>query len=203
MKAPSLLLATLTVAFGILAACSSDRPAGSSSGNTPIGPSSSSSSGGTSSGEGGASSGGPDASGLCSEGDNFQGGAVFEIEMGGTMPTAIGGKIVPGLYNLSELYIWKARVDAGDEPGVTSKPTGKQASMSIRMSETEAKLLTAEGTSSLGPTTFLGGGYKTDGVNLTLEGRCPSAASKSFTFTASSNGLVLYEGTREYVFALK
>jgi hypothetical protein len=109
-----------------------------------------------------------------------------------------------GLYNLSEQVVWVGPiVDAGGEPSTEAKLTGNKAGASLRITETEAKLLTTEGTTSLGAETFIGGGYKTDGTSFTLEGKCPSGAStKTFGYTASENGIVLYEGQKQRVFSI-
>lgn len=212
-RAPLASLARLVLGLSLftgtalVAACSSDdRPpgAGSSSGNT---------SGGPIPREGGANTDGPVGpvdpavnATLCDSTEQI-GGPVEETEVGGEVPPARGGALVPGAYQLREMqkYVPFVPTDGGGDPGLGLKPTtGVVGRSTLYVFATGViRTVGARGNASGVPNDKVEGfTYTSKATSLDLVPVCPSAgAVKVVPYSAEGSTLVLQiDGTHTEIY---
>ncbi|MBX3223903.1 MAG: hypothetical protein KF795_25545 [Labilithrix sp.] len=186
------------VTMPLVAACGDENPPASTGASSSGAPAPTTSPTGTSPPDGGGAN-----TPLCASEPRTAGTAI-EIRMAGTQPAPLGGTIAPGTYALSEVYTWTAPIADAGEDIPTQQVTGKIASKTLRLTATDAKLIGAEGTESggLGADRLTAGTYTTEGVSFVLRPTCAAGPVKTYGYTASSAGIVLYDGDRQEIFSV-
>lgn len=148
-----------------------------------------------------AGDGGGDA--LCAM-EAREAGTAMEIRTAGEQPPPLGGTIAPGTYVLSEAYVWVAPIVDGGEDVARQQVTGKIFSKQLRLTAAHAKIIGAEGTETdgLGADRLTAGTYTTRETSLVLTPTCATGPAETYGYTASSAGIVLYDGDRQEIFTL-
>lgn len=174
-----------------LAACSDDdMPAASSSGTTPV----------QADGGGGA----PEASAsqitprpdLCAS-LALGGEAVTELRLRGDAPPPLGGVLAPGTYDLVELneYAGSASPETdGGEDAPSTVVTGRQAQITIVVTEFELRVIEARGNvGALAAPTTRAMLYRTEGAYLLGTLVCPSTAlPATIPYSAAGAGFAIF-----------
>lgn len=174
----------------VSSACSSDDSPGSSSGIRGFPEDSGNPT------EGGGSDASPD-SGLCT-GLSLGGDTIAELAVEGEVPPALGGAIVPGIYDLSELQVYGVFPDAGTvdggEPPPVNPLTGKAARATVIVLPNSLRFVEARGTAdALGPENARAFEYRADGTAMSATQVCPSAApAKVIPYSSVGSGLALF-----------
>jgi len=135
---------------------------------------------------------------LC-QGLTLGGEATEELELMGDAPPPLGGKIEPGLYDLTELYTYTPASppqDPGDDEPVTVHLSGRTGQATVIVTTYRMQIIEAYGTvgAALGAPTSRALAYRTDGTSLVGTNVCPSTAPPApFSFsTTSPNSFALY-----------
>ena len=187
-------LACGMLAFGIVAACTepTDRPATAVVSGMPP---QASGGGGGGSGDGGSGTGegGADA-GACTD-LAITGTLVDRTGVQGDPPTALGGTVVDGDYDLSAYSVY---VGVGGVAG----PTGITARATIRISGgTIDEVIELGGTGKTTTTTASRSAYSASGATFAETELCPSTgAGRQLQFTATDPILTLTDATSKEAF---
>ncbi|MBX3187094.1 MAG: hypothetical protein KF819_08770 [Labilithrix sp.] len=146
---------------------------------------------------------------LC-EGLARQGDAVPELELRGDAPAPLGGTIVPGTYDLAELYAYAGEQPGGsDEETPGSKITGRAGQGTLVVTQYEMRFLEARGAAESDakawPEQARAVLYRVDGTSLVSTAVCPTTALPvSLPFSAVGTGLAIFvDPTHREVYTLR
>jgi hypothetical protein len=119
-----------------------------------------------------------------------------EVQWIGAVPASTGGTIVAGTYVLEDLYYYPDVPEAG----LLALPT--VARKTLVLETTTYSFAQAVGTvdAGVGAAVVTGGTYVASGTSLTLTQSCPTSASVTYSYSATSTILTLASGsnTEEY-----
>lgn len=133
-----------------------------------------------------------------------RGGAVVpEMDLAGDPPAALGGTVIAGTYDLTELDVYEGQLDTEDAgPHGPSYPrmTGKAAQATMVVSEFAIRTVEARGTAPDGPLSAertYAVLFRVDGTSLVETPVCPSTeAPVEVSFSAVGGGLAIFTDSR-------
>lgn len=125
---------------------------------------------------------------------------ISELEHASDPPPALGGTVVPGTYDLSELIVYSGPPDPGSSGGggpVTTRVTGRAAQITLVITEFELRSIEArgapDGDGGLLEGRSRAGLYRTDGTSLFETEVCPGTSLPvALPFSAVGGGLALF-----------
>jgi hypothetical protein len=134
---------------------------------------------------------------LC-DGLMLGGNPIAETSLAGGPPPPLGGKVIPGTYDLEELDVYAAARagDGGGDSTPVPPPTGRVAQATIVVTEFAVRTIEAHGSSmdaGLPPETARAVLYRVDGTSLVVTAVCPTTEQpRSVPFSAVGGGLALF-----------
>ena len=185
-------LACGVLAFGLVAACTqaTDKPATAVvSGMPPT----ASGGGGSSSGDGGTGEAGGDG-GVCTE-LAVTGTLVDRTGVQGDPPTALGGNVANGDYDLSAYAVYVGASGVAGPTGITAKASIRIAGANID------QILELGGTGKTATTTATRSAFSASGATFAETQLCPATgAGRQLQFTATDAILTLTDATSKEAF---
>ncbi|MDB4933820.1 MAG: hypothetical protein JWP87_792 [Labilithrix sp.] len=135
---------------------------------------------------------------LCT-GVTRSGEQVAELELPGEPPPPLGGPVIPGTYELTELNAYVTPPakgpDAGEDEAPHARLTGRSAQITMVVTATELKIVEARSTGdgSLGGESARAMIYGVRDKSLSVTAVCPSAAAAtSLPFSAVGGSLAIF-----------